>query len=559
MRIALDALKGNLDGERAKKHTMEISKYNRSPGSSGFHDALEYVAERMRELPLDTVKVEKYSLDGKTKALGWELYPAWEALKGSVEVASPVNQVLVSYPETPTCIPWWSASTSPEGVEAEIVDVGYGTELEDYEGKGVKGKIALATGDNPDDTVRAYDVAVEEFGAIGLITDCLIGPIPGFRSRELTPDFVSLQRLPRKFNHGWGVVIPSTKGKLLRELLAKGPVIVKVKLETKTWEGEGENLIATIKGAENPKEEVIVIGHLTSTKPGANCASGPALMIEVARTLSTLIGDQKTPRPKRTIKFLFVAEGLGTQAYLAAHGDEMSDAIGGICLCGMAQDQQLCKSSLVMFRTPDSVPSFMNDLTFDFLERSSRGVLPPIHVAEVPYTPFSDNGTLNLFEVPTTLLASQPNIFFHTQFLTWETTSTILFKVTGATVAGTALFVADAGFPEAVQVISTTATKGEERLNRLDRRVTDQVISSASTKKPKNEVAQSIRRVKQELRYVLERELAAVDSCRNLLSQEEQARAESLLKSVKGNLKSKARKINLDIDRLLRIYNHLGM
>ena len=191
-----DILKNNFNGETAKEHTRNISQYYRSHGSSGYHSALEYIHDEIKKIGLDEVTVETFPLN----SLGADnvqyttdgFYPAWEPISVESSIVSPVNEKIVSYSDTPTCITWYSKSTPPGGITAEICDIGSGLSVSDYDGIDLKGKIALATGNSPEDTLRTYELAVEKFGAVGLISDCLIGPIPGYRTREITPDFVFL-------------------------------------------------------------------------------------------------------------------------------------------------------------------------------------------------------------------------------------------------------------------------------------------------------------------------------------------------------------------------------
>jgi len=100
----------------------------------------------------------------------------------------PINEKIVSYDEAPTCIQCWSIPTPPEGVVAELVDGGSGVNEKDYEGKVLKGKIVLAKGDGEaEGNLRAYQLAVEKYGALGLVTDNLPYGMPPFRNKRKLP------------------------------------------------------------------------------------------------------------------------------------------------------------------------------------------------------------------------------------------------------------------------------------------------------------------------------------------------------------------------------------
>ena len=44
-----------------------------------------------------------------------------------------------------------------------------------------------------------------------------------------------------------------------------------------------------LKGSDLPNQEIIIIGHVTNPEPNANCASGPALMIELSKSFFSII------------------------------------------------------------------------------------------------------------------------------------------------------------------------------------------------------------------------------------------------------------------------------
>jgi len=64
--------------------------------------------------------------------------------------------------------------------------------------------------------------------------------------------------------------------------------------------------------------EVLVVAHLCHPQPSANDnASGAAAALEAARVLQTLIAGGHLPPPRRSIRFLWLPEFTGSQAYLA--------------------------------------------------------------------------------------------------------------------------------------------------------------------------------------------------------------------------------------------------
>ena len=533
-----DLIKDNFNDKAAKLHTKNISQYYRSHGSKGFSDALDYIERELSNLPFDKIDIENFPLNSEEGN-----YPAWEPIKLEANIVKPIKEKIISYDDIPTCITWYSNSTPQGGVTAEICDVGKGLENDDYKGLDINGKIALATGDSPEDTLRTYDLAVNKFGAIGILSDCLIGPIYGFRTKDITPDFVSLNRLSRKYNDSWAVIISGKMGKRLRELLKNSSVFINVEIKAKTFDGEGKSLITTIQGSEFPKKEIIIIGHVTNPKPNANCASGPALMIELSKTFFNLIEKNIIKKPKRTVKFLFVPEGSGSQAYVKKHKKEIKNIISAICLCGIGQNQEMSKSFLTLSRTTDSTPSYLNDLSFSFLENASNLTTPPLRYREIPYSPFSDNSTFNMSGIPTILLSSEPNIFFHTQFLTWETTSEEVFNVSACVVGGITLFNANASNINVIQIINLTKIKSEQRLTNKLLIFNNQIEMYNSNV---DYCVNLIEDLKEEIDYIVERDSDAIESCINIINN---SKIKIIIDETKKDLKKYGENLKIDLDK----------
>ena len=49
MKKIIEEISQFFDGEKARLHTKEISSYYRSPGSTGYNNAFDYVHNQMRE------------------------------------------------------------------------------------------------------------------------------------------------------------------------------------------------------------------------------------------------------------------------------------------------------------------------------------------------------------------------------------------------------------------------------------------------------------------------------------------------------------------------------
>lgn len=500
-------IRSRFKGESAKKHVEEITKYYRTAGSSGYHQALEYARNQLENYGIHT-EVETYPLDGKTELLGHKMAIAWEPVDARIEIISPIRELVTTYSETPTCMMWWSASTPSEGVEAEIVNVGPGVDESDFNKLDVSGKIVLAAGDGEQHSAsRIYSLAVEKFGASGILTDCLLYQQPRFRTRASQPDLVQLFRLEPKRNKSWGIALSYNQAERLRNLCQESPVIVRVRIETKMFEGIGENLVWTL-GDSNAKQQVLLISHISATKPAANCASGPAAMIEIARTLRELEHEDKLGKLSRKIRFLVGAEGYGASAYFAAHNEEISNTVAAFCLDSVGHHQEKCNSSIVLYRTPDSTASFVNDLASQvFNDLQSEGEPPYKSTREIPlsrfvelsYTPWSDNSALTALRIPCPLIMSWPDTYFHTQALDATKTDPRTFNFSGSAVASIVALLAREDAQTSQDIIRIITSRAKRRVSQV-------LVQDGD-----------LDRVTEEIDYLIERDLAAIRSVSRLL------------------------------------------
>jgi len=536
-----------LSGNKAWQHANYFTQFMRTPGSSGIRETMNYARNKLKEYNLDKVYTIKYpSKEDGTEDLK---FIGWDVKDAILDVVEPIPKRITSYAEAPTCIQHWSIPTPPEGVVAELVDVGRGVYDDDYEGKDVKGKIVLASGDgHAEGNSQAYLLAVEKYGAIGLITDNLIYQQPPFRVRENHPDAIALLRVPSRKGLGWAFVISHTQGEYLRSLLKKGPVKLKAFIDAANFEGEGEELVGVIEGSEKPEQQIWFVDHNSGTKPGGNCAGGVGLWIENARTIMSLIKQGKVPRPKRTIKFLLGAEGGGLNAFLKSRPEETKNVIAAFVYCSVGNDQDKCNSSLIMYKSAESIPSFINDICIDTIEKVSKDGLPPfkdetrdiklIRFNAVPYTPWSDNSRLMRLMIPSPLFMSWPSRHFHTQFLTADKLDPAVLKRCGEVTTSVALLLANAGVNEARFIAKVVESKGKSRfMNVSNQTYMEMMDALAEASDPIAKINDISEHGRGEIDYLVDRSLGALESVKAL--EEDAALHEELDEMMEGMKKAK--------------------
>jgi aminopeptidase YwaD len=186
----------------------------------------------------------------------------------------------------------YSAATTADGLETEVVDAGLGRE-EDFRGKRLEGKIALVQRGEVFFRVKVANAAAA--GASAVIV---------YNNRPGPPQAATLIE-PSKVP---AVMISQDDGERLAQLLRAGSVRVRLNVSTIVEQRMSQNIIGIKRGTRTPNEIVVVGGHADSVKqsPGANDnASGTAAVLEAARLLA------QTPTA-RTIHFIgFGAEEIG--------------------------------------------------------------------------------------------------------------------------------------------------------------------------------------------------------------------------------------------------------
>ncbi len=418
-------VKDELSGEIAKSYVAQITRFHRVQASSMFHEAAEYVKETLHSMGVRDAHIEQFASDGETKYWTRVSPVGWEVKSAELRLIKPENRLIARYEDVPTCLHTYSDATPPEGVRAQLVDVGEGTKPEDYEEKNVQGKFVLATGG----ARRVHELAVYRYGAAGVITDALTHEMKNVRESVDVPDAHAYQAIwPTKDDVdkvAFGFSLSKRQGNHLRALLnGDKPVVLEAKVEAKLFPGYLDVVTAKIEGSSKPEEEVFLVAHLCHPKPSANDnASGSGLLLEIARTIQTLIASGKIERPRRTIRFLWVPETLGTTAYLYHHEELATKLVAGINLDMVGQNQELCKSTLNLDKTPDSNPSYLNDYVLSLIERSVEifdpttafGSASTFRYRASAFSGGSDHAEFNesTFSVPCVMLLQWPDLYYH--------------------------------------------------------------------------------------------------------------------------------------------------
>ncbi len=495
-----DAIANEYSGEAAQEYDRQIIQFHRIQGSQMMADAAgTVVLAKLRSWGIEA-RLEQFPSDGKTRYQSYISPMAWEIYNGELWVESAAGDPnfvpfrLCRFSDVPMCVSTYSKGGDWTG---ELVDVGAGTKDADYQGKDVRGKVALASG-YAADVVRQ---AAIKHGALGVVI------YPAADDRPGHPDMV-------RYNGIWtradeldtttgGFQISANQYARLRELMRKGPVRVHGKIGATLGAGRLTLVHAFIRGKQNPEVEILVTCHLDHPKWSANDnASGSAATMEMARTLHALISSGKLAAPSVTIHFLWVPEYLGTIAYLDKHPEIRSCGVwddprqkppdkpykpGEPCvmlnlnLDMVGEDTVKTNSRFYITRTPDSVPGFLNSLMSDVLmqtreadlyaQTGTRNYWP---AGMNPYVQGSDHDLFLGLGIAATMLGHEPDWTHHTSEDTIDKTDATEFRRVGTLASAAAYWAASAEKEQWRQLAyRATADMIADRSRRIGRLLAD--------------------------------------------------------------------------------------
>jgi aminopeptidase YwaD len=498
--LGLDAITNELSGELTMQHIEVISLFHRTEPSREFKESAEYVERKLKDFGLADAHIESFPADGKTMYSTFKSRPQWDVNFSELWLEQPTRDRLGSYAETALSIAQYSRSAN---LTAEVVDVGSGTADSDYVGKSVAGKIVLADGD----TNLVHRKAVYEHGAAGVI-DYRLNLIPTTRQQDML-DLITqgmIWPLDPEYEQKATFVsmISPRKGRQLHAMLSMGEkVVVHAEIETRVGPGEYQVVTATIPGSDKKGEEFVLSCHLGHPRPGANDnVSGCAAILEVARALSRSIATGALARPRRSIRFMFPPENLGTIMYQVAHPEAKEHQVAAMQLDSVGGNPSITGSILHLFRTPYSMATYLNDVAQNLFQFVSD-----TNVEKVPYrvafphqfepritsvTGTRDNfwGSVDEFfdgsdsfiysdssvGVPAAYLEDWPDPYFHTSGDRPENLDPTKLQRSCVITASVAYTVANADDEDVIRFASESANRARERVAALERDAFDRLF-----------------------------------------------------------------------------------
>lgn len=415
----MDEIIGETSGETAFHHIEEMGAYNRNRPASEYSSTLweaEYVLQMLKKYNIPGAEIERF--EGRQ---------TWDGIKGELWEISPGRKKIADYDDIRAML---ASGSKNADVKAELIWIEEGSPA-DLEGLDLKGKIVVTSAS----AGRVHDQVVEK-GAVGVIS---------FNSPRPLVDPVQIPSsgiYSRSGDATFGFYLPPREGHLLRDRLIRGEEIhVHAVVEAGMQDLDLQVPTCVLPGTDPEAGEIIFSAHLFEgyTKQGANDnISGSASILEVARTLHTLMEEGRIPRTKRNIRFIWVPEFSGTIPWVKKHADLMENTLCNINLDMVGLWLSKSQSFFNLERTTYGNAHYLNDVMENYyryvgetnrvsLVLSGRGgyinriVAPsgsdePFYYAIEAHYGASDHEVFNDWAVgvPGIMMITWPDHYYHT-------------------------------------------------------------------------------------------------------------------------------------------------
>lgn len=356
-RSLLARIEGEVSGKISFEHVRDLGVFSRWYGSDDMEKAAEFIVKLCNRYGLTDVRKETFPVDRDTYYFMQKPWLAWNCELAELRLIEPEKRLISSYEANTTCVLVYSRDAD---VEAEVVYVGKGTEAVDYEGKDIKGKIVFAYGE----PWEVSKIAIFRYKAAGI----LIGyglDVPEYSSTQIFQMRIKPWSDDGSQQSTFGFMLSVKQARELLNYVQSGKkvlahALVKAKVRVP---GTHTGVTAIIPGTDYPDEEIVLIAHLDHPRPGAHDnLSGCATLLEVARSLKTLINQKSIMPPKRTIRFYWTPHVWGAHMFYSRYPDRLKKTIAGINVDCVGLDQMKFSTCFNVILPPYSRASWLGDV-----------------------------------------------------------------------------------------------------------------------------------------------------------------------------------------------------
>jgi hypothetical protein len=450
----------------------------RLAGNSGFNESIFYVEKILQQAgfvkethgetdaPL-TYRIEKRPMKR----------PTWEPVNAQLFIVGE-NEPLLQFKTNFNMIAMYSASTPDSGVTAQLVYAGKGSPKE-LDSAHVKGKIVMGeTG------IGGLYANAMKYGALG----ALAYSMSSYNQPAKYQQSIQFQGIgySDSVKQQWGLLLSYAAKEKLKAALAKGPVFVKVIVQTKIYASEELTLVANVRGALHPQQRFVFSAHVQ--EPGANDnASGVGTLAEMARVTARLVQKRKF-KPKRTLTFLWGDEIVSTRRYIEDDSVRAKDIKWGLSLDMVGEDTKKTSGSFLIEKMPDPsavwtrgnekhtewggsalkesnlFPHYFNDLLLNRCLHEASASGGGWVVKTNPFEGGSDHTPFLQAKIPGLLMWHFTDVFYHTDRDRLNMVSATEMKHVGVSALATAFLLTSADSKTAVALINDVTGNALQRL-----------------------------------------------------------------------------------------------
>jgi aminopeptidase YwaD len=325
----------------AYETTAFVEQKWRLHGNKGFNESIYHVENILKkagfvlqkdneqEAPL-TYRLEKRPMKQNT----------WEPVNASLTIDGQEKPFL-AFQTNRNMIAISSTATPAGGQTAEVIYLDAAA-LKKIGDNDLKGKIVFSETSSG----KLFNVAINS-GAIGVLGYAM----PDYTQPEKNQTSIQFSGINNPDDKGWAINLSYKAKKILKEALAKGPVTLKVNVETRSYPSEELTIVANVKGSVAPNQRFVFSAHVQ--EPGANDnATGVGTLAEMARVTALLVKGNKL-KPQRTLTFLWGNEIVAPQRYIKEDAERAKGIVWGMSLDMVGEDTQKTGGSFLIEKMPD--------------------------------------------------------------------------------------------------------------------------------------------------------------------------------------------------------------
>ncbi len=406
----LSLIGGEVNGTAAFDNLAVIATYHRTLGSDQTHEILQRLQAKCRDYGLSSAEILRVPVRTGYEFFGLQNFDGQVPTRvrgAALRLVKPFARLIATTESAPSALIQGSRSAD---LTAPVVWIGPGADPKNYEAKDVKGKIVLAGNALPEDV---KEMAIHRFGAAGVLYYFDL-PHNSGDNQDANLDMWWSPWGKDGRDSTFGFSLSNNQYRFLKGMLDRGEeVVVKVKIDAGIKTGDEavfETLDAAILGSEQPEEEFLIWAHIDHAQPGAvDNGSGCAVILEIARTLQALIDNGLVPRPRRTIRFLWLPHVSGLYMYLTKHPEKIGRIRGGLSVDSVGISQTQFSNYFAPGKPSQSMPSYwsavLENLAGELQERANRnlfdfrnmdnlfapeGSRDQFHMRVIPYSGFGD-------------------------------------------------------------------------------------------------------------------------------------------------------------------------